>query len=58
MHLHEGQPKARMKRVWNKDEHVGKHPHQWYNKSVKGAGYNWSKGAFHGQSEGYKSHII
>lgn len=59
--LHQRKPKARMKKVWNKDEHLGKHKDRWYNSSYasKSEPYKWSKsGSFHGQSEGYKDHII
>lgn len=56
--LHESRPKARMKKVWNKDEHLGKNVGGTY-AAGKPKPYNWSKtGTFHGQSEGYKEHII
>jgi len=59
--LHESnQPKARMKHVWNQDEHVGKTKSRWYTgKPSKAKPYGWSKtGTFHGQSEGYDDHIM
>ena len=58
--LHSKQPKARKKRVWDTDEHLGKHKSRWHNKYVsKAKPYGWSKtGTYHGQSEGYKDHII
>jgi len=57
--LHRGQPIAKKKKVWDKDEHLGRFKSRWYNKSAKTKPYNWSKtGTFHGQSEGYNDHII
>ncbi|MDP6587002.1 MAG: hypothetical protein QF535_20280 [Anaerolineales bacterium] len=59
--LHEAtQPQARMKHVWNRDEHVGKTKNRWYTgKPTKAKAYGWSKsGTFRGQSEGYDDHIM
>jgi len=55
--LHEdlGQPKAKKKKVWDVDEHVGRGT----DKQAQRDAYHWSKtGVFSGQSEGYEEHII
>jgi hypothetical protein len=57
--LHRRQPRSRKKKVWDTDEHVGRHKKSWYTGAVQAKPYGWSKtGTFNGQSEGYADHII